>query len=194
MTAVLPFPADSRSCFSPDPERRPVTQRYFLEPSDDALTKSLSQFYATDYPSPIASSAASSSPIIAPAASPSFPPSPTGYAPADQDNELMLPSYDSGLFSEEPSTPTDDNLSAISLRSAPQIPAADDSSVEEEPSRHVDYLSHEWREEDIWESWRYVTSRKEVYENGVRLENASWRSWAKIRHNLGTISPDALNW
>lgn len=73
-------------------------------------------------------------------------------------------------------------------------PAADDSSVEDEPSRHVDYLAHEWKEEDIWASWRYVTSRKNDYSNGVRLENASWRTWAKAKNNLGTISPETLNW
>ncbi|KAJ5248647.1 hypothetical protein N7468_000098 [Penicillium chermesinum] len=73
-------------------------------------------------------------------------------------------------------------------------PAADDSSVEDEPSRHVDYLSHDWREEDIWASWRYVAARRNDYSNGPRLENASWRTWAKAKNNLGTISPDTLNW
>ena len=73
-------------------------------------------------------------------------------------------------------------------------PAADDTFLEMEPSRHVDYLSHTWKEEDIWSSWRYVTSRKHVYSNGIRLENASWRTWAKSKYNLGTISPETLNW
>lgn len=75
-----------------------------------------------------------------------------------------------------------------------QTPSADDTSLEDEPSRHVDYLSHDWREEDIWSSWRYVTSRRNDYSNGVRLENASWRTWAKAKHNLKTISPESLNW
>lgn len=70
----------------------------------------------------------------------------------------------------------------------------DDISVEEEPSRHVDYLSHKWSEEDIWASWRYVTARKTIYSNGVRLENASWRTWAKAKYSLGTIAPETLNW
>ncbi|PWN20008.1 hypothetical protein BCV69DRAFT_215877 [Microstroma glucosiphilum] len=30
--------------------------------------------------------------------------------------------------------------------------------------------------------------------NGVRLENASWRTWAKQRGNLKTINPETLNW
>lgn len=74
------------------------------------------------------------------------------------------------------------------------LTAGDDSSIEEEPERHVDYLSHEWREEDIWASWRYVISRRNRYSNAVRLENASWRSWAKAKYNLPTVSPETLNW
>ncbi|KAL4802625.1 hypothetical protein BDV18DRAFT_147022 [Aspergillus unguis] len=199
MTAVLPFPVDSHSSFSSDPERRPLTQTYFLDNTADAMSKSLPPLYtASDFPSPLASSTASSSPAspdLGPISSQNPPPTTTGYAPG-QDDELMLPPYEGGLFSEEgSSTPSDDNLSSISLRSAPQIPAADDSSVEEKPSRHVDYLSHDWKnEEDIWTSWRYVTSRRDAYENSIRLENASWRTWTKLRHNLGTVSPDALNW
>lgn len=76
----------------------------------------------------------------------------------------------------------------------PSNSAVDDISVEEEPSRHVDYLSHKWPEEDIWASWRYVTGRKAIYSNGVRLENASWRTWAKVKHSLGTVAPEKLNW
>ena len=90
------------------------------------------------------------------------------------------------------STPTEPSIDG--QRCALQTPAADDTSLEEEPSRHVDYLSHDWREEDIWSSWRYMTRRKNVYSNGLRLENASWRTWAKVKFDLGTISPETLNW
>lgn len=202
MTAVLPSPADSYSCFSPDPERRPVTQRYFLENPDDAMTKPLPHPYPSHYPSPIASSTASSlsSPNLAPTASQNLPPTPTGSIfsnePGDQDDQPLSPSYDSAFFPEEQPPPADTsvNQSADLPRSRRPVPIADDSSVEEEPSRHVDYLSHEWREEDIWASWRYVVGRRKVYENSVRLENASWRTWSKLKHNLGTISPATLNW
>lgn len=74
------------------------------------------------------------------------------------------------------------------------ISAGDDSSIETEPTRHVDYLSHDWREQDAWSSWRYVANRKHTYENGPRLENAVWRSWAKLRFSLGTVRPESLNW
>lgn len=75
-----------------------------------------------------------------------------------------------------------------------EAPAADDTSLEDEPSRHVDYLSHDWKEDDIWSSWRYVIRWRSKYSNGVRLENASWRIWAKTRGKLGTISPESLHW
>ena len=70
----------------------------------------------------------------------------------------------------------------------------DDNSIENEPSRHVDYLSHDWREEDIWTSWRYVITRRNIYSNGTRLENASWRTWAKLKYGLRTVTPESLNW
>jgi Fungal protein of unknown function (DUF1752) len=76
----------------------------------------------------------------------------------------------------------------------PANPAVDDISVQQEPSRHVDYLSHKWQEEDLWASWRYVTARKTIYSDGIRLENASWRTWAKAKHSLSTIAPEKLNW
>lgn len=119
----------------------------------------------------------------------------------DDDDELVLPFYDQHHVAgkdqvmpenllDEPSveTPTDTGHWKC------QIPAADDAAIETEPSRHVDYLSHEWREEDLWSSWRYIAARKHAYSNGVRLENASWRTWAKYKLNLGTVSPEALNW
>ena len=70
----------------------------------------------------------------------------------------------------------------------------DDHAVEEQPTRHVDYLSHEWREEDIWSSWRHIVARRNVYNNSARLENASWRTWTKVKYRLRTISPETLNW
>ncbi|OAL35256.1 hypothetical protein AYO20_05510 [Fonsecaea nubica] len=70
----------------------------------------------------------------------------------------------------------------------------DDQSIEAEPTRHVDYLSHEWKEEEIWRSWSYVVHRRGSLTNGTRLENASWRSWMKAKNHLKTVSPETLNW
>lgn len=39
-----------------------------------------------------------------------------------------------------------------------------------------------------------MTRHKHEIANGVRLENASWRTWQKQRNNLKTISPETLNW
>lgn len=72
--------------------------------------------------------------------------------------------------------------------------AEDDTAIASRPSRQVDYLSHEWKEEDIWSSWRYIVNRRNEFPNSARLENASWRTWAKAKNNLKTISPEALNW
>ena len=70
----------------------------------------------------------------------------------------------------------------------------DDQAIEREPARHADYLAHEWKLEDIWSSWRYVVARRKAYSNSVRLENASWRMWAKAKDDLRTVSPESINW
>ncbi|KAK2006711.1 protein phosphatase type 1 complex subunit Hex2/Reg1 [Colletotrichum eremochloae] len=72
--------------------------------------------------------------------------------------------------------------------------AEDDTAVRVQPSRHVDYLSHNWKEEDIWSSWKFIVSRRSEYSNAARLENASWRTWMKAKNKLKTVSPETLNW
>ena len=76
----------------------------------------------------------------------------------------------------------------------PDQTAGDDMAVRCEPTRHVDYLSHSWKEEDIWASWRHIVARRKVYSNSVRLENASWRTWSKFKNRLKTVLPETLNW
>ena len=78
--------------------------------------------------------------------------------------------------------------------SSPAPTAGDDTAIRKEPSRHVDYLSHNWKEEDIWSSWRHIVTKRKVYGKTSRLENASWRTWAKSMNRLKTVSPDTLNW
>jgi hypothetical protein len=70
----------------------------------------------------------------------------------------------------------------------------DDMAVSSRPSHQVDYLSHDWREEDIWSSWRYIVMRRGDLSDSERLENAVWRTWVKAKYNLTTISPETLNW
>ncbi|KAK5722932.1 protein phosphatase regulator [Elasticomyces elasticus] len=102
-------------------------------------------------------------------------------------------SYAESQSSEEPvgSTTTETTASDSPL---PTPTVSDDTALRQEPKEHVDYLSHDWREEDIWSSWRHIVSQRRVYGQRSRLENASWRTWAKSKYHLRTISPETLNW
>lgn len=123
-----------------------------------------------------------------------------------EDEGIVLPSYEGPSSDKNYIQPTTTNhVEELTTSSSHTNPfdtdqtytypsAADDSFATEEPDRHVDYLSHDWREEDIWASWRYVVSRRRMYSNAVRLENASWRTWAKSKYRLRTVSPEKLNW
>ncbi|KAH7359020.1 protein phosphatase type 1 complex subunit Hex2/Reg1 [Plectosphaerella cucumerina] len=119
--------------------------------------------------------------------------------------------YDSAEDLEPPTSPKtgdsytvspaeQDNSADTSRPGTPEFilevdaPSQDDTAVKTQPTRHVDYLSHEWKEEDIWSSWRYIVSRRSEVTNSARLENASWRTWVKAKNNLKTVSPEALNW
>ncbi|KIY49916.1 hypothetical protein FISHEDRAFT_72148 [Fistulina hepatica ATCC 64428] len=86
------------------------------------------------------------------------------------------------------------NYLPVLLVSLANNSAIDDSSVSTQPRGQVDYLSHEWLEEDVWKSWRNMTKQKKEIANGMRLENASWRTWWKQRNGLKTVSPETLNW
>ena len=132
----------------------------------------------------------------------------------EQDEEITFPSYDDEEYHdghndlESPSSPEPETLdtvqrsasdSAIHRSSESDIPeatptAGDDLAIKREPTRHVDYLSHNWKEEDIWASWRHIVAKRKAYNNSQRLENASWRTWAKSKYRLKTISPETLNW
>jgi len=100
----------------------------------------------------------------------------------------------SSSFTVSPLEP--DSSALTSGPGTPEITehAEDDTAVTSRPSQQVDYLSHDWREEDIWSSWRYIISKRGEDANSARLENASWRTWMKARSNLKTISPEELNW
>lgn len=124
----------------------------------------------------------------------------------EEDDDIPFPSFDPpGVYTTE--EPIPGNLSSIDEEplvppvnsprdDAPELPSVvnDDQALEPEPTRHVDYLAHEWKEEDIWSSWRYIVARRKAIPNSVRLENASWRTWMKAKNNLKTVSPEKLNW
>jgi hypothetical protein len=95
-----------------------------------------------------------------------------------------------------------------SIESSPAIPSMilrpisqglierpeDDTAARMQPVNHVDYLSHEWREEDLWSTWKHIVAERKAYSNSIRLENASWRCWEKTRRNLQTVSPGSVKW
>ncbi|KAG5914360.1 hypothetical protein E4U42_000529 [Claviceps africana] len=112
------------------------------------------------------------------------------------DNLEPPPSPNSGSPPRAVSPLVPDSSALTSGPGTPEITehAEDDTAVSSRPSQQVDYLSHNWREEDIWSSWRYIVSKRGEYANSARLENASWRTWMKARSNLQTISPEELNW
>lgn len=104
------------------------------------------------------------------------PPSP------QEDDELITPT----------SSPVGESASTSTPEAA--LLSTDDTAIQHQPSRHVDYLSHSWKEEEIWSSWRHIVSKRWYYGERSRLENASWRTWAKQKNHLKTVSPDTLNW
>ncbi|CAG8523304.1 6132_t:CDS:2 [Paraglomus occultum] len=62
------------------------------------------------------------------------------------------------------------------------------------PPKNVDYLSYEWKENELETSWKVMSKQKNEHANGIRLENASWRTWAKQKYHLRTVNPSKLNW
>lgn len=155
------------------------------------------------------SSSASSSPRYNPKSSvSSTPPSSLSLEPQEEEEEdgLCFPSYgdhvpeqprnEGGLspidLDEDDGPPTP--LSGSNGRVSPCLKPADDTAAHEEPTRQVDYLSHEWKEEDICVSWRHIVSNRKTYGERSRLENASWRTWIKSKYRLKTVQPERLNW
>jgi hypothetical protein len=115
------------------------------------------------------------------------------------DHEDDYPQFDSySLLSasessdEHTESTTTDTTASDSPLPTPSV--SDDTAIKTEPSQHVDYLSHDWREEDVWSSWRHIVSQRKVYGQQSRLENAAWRTWVKSKFDLPTVSPETLNW
>ncbi|EKD20981.1 uncharacterized protein L3040_004600 [Drepanopeziza brunnea f. sp. 'multigermtubi'] len=196
-----------------------VTQSSFKNPS---RSKSSSSFHKIISPSVSADSSAPSSPrtLHADSSAPSYSSTPASslsldHRCGDEDDEdqILFPSYDHvGYYGqvedlEPPASPRTGDSYTVSPTSnsistnvsRPESPdpighAEDDTAVRTQPSRHVDYLSHNWTEEDIWSSWKLIVSKRKAYNNSARLENASWRTWTKSKNKLKTVSPETLNW
>ncbi|KAI3328887.1 hypothetical protein HD806DRAFT_519256 [Xylariaceae sp. AK1471] len=117
------------------------------------------------------------------------------YFMLDDFEDLEFP-MSAGTGNPYTDSPADDVSAGTSRPGSPVAGghAEDDTAVKHRPTQHVDYLSHDWREEDIWSSWRYITSKRGEFANAPRLENASWRTWMKAKYRLKTVSPETLNW
>lgn len=208
-----------RSHSQPKFVTQPQTSSYSNGPS---RSKSNAHFQTLVSPphSNSSSRASSPTPLHADSVAPSIPSTPASsvsldptYEHQDEEDQIAFPSYDDVSYYGQvedleplPSprtgdsytvSPTSDSTSTNVSRPESPDPvehAEDDTAVRKQPSRHVDYLSHNWKEEDIWLSWKHVVSKRKVYNNSARLENASWRTWAKSRNKLRTVSPETLNW
>ena len=172
-------------------------------------------------PTSLPSSAPSSPRLIAPEFSnqPSYTSTPSSSLSLDEqcepkEEDIIFPSYDEGGTCSEiedveptasPTTSIPNTLTQSASDTCLSKPghtevlqlrliASDDTTIKSEPTRHVDYLSHNWNEEDICASWRHIVANRNVCTNSPRLENASWRTWAKSKYRLKTISPETLNW
>ncbi|CZR55766.1 uncharacterized protein PAC_05654 [Phialocephala subalpina] len=128
----------------------------------------------------------------------------SGISCSSQD-ELDLDGRDEASFTtldddDDVSTTSEvpDHFDRLMSSSPPPMPCVkwveDDLGLRSYPTKHVDYLSHDWREVDIWASWRHLVSKKTSYNNEKRLVNACWRVWGKMRSDLKTVTPESLNW
>ncbi|EFW22252.1 hypothetical protein D8B26_001033 [Coccidioides posadasii str. Silveira] len=128
------------------------------------------------------------------------------YEPELRDNELVFPDYDpspdtntddaqprKSTSDSKPTSVRDDDDLSSDISEEPRT-AGDDSCVERRPTRQVDYLTHDWKDEEIWGSWKYMKRNGGSFRTGQRLENAAWRSWTKSFYRLRTITPESLNW
>lgn len=117
----------------------------------------------------------------------------------DDDEEDEEEGEEEEDYPDEPDEDALDSPTSVNTNSPSLLPTHVEDDIWSErglaPSRHVDYLSHDWQEPDIWSSWRYVRKEKAGFPQiAARLENASWRTWAKSKYKLKTITPEALNW
>jgi hypothetical protein len=126
-------------------------------------------------------------------------PSEDSFDDDDEDDDMAFPSFAQeptkvAAPAEEPRETEPSTEPSVPHTSDTPTEVSDDIAVRQEPTQHVDYLAHEWREEDIWASWSYVSRRRGRVNNHTRLENASWRQWTKTKNDLKTVSPESLNW
>ncbi|OAG08756.1 uncharacterized protein CC84DRAFT_1162621 [Paraphaeosphaeria sporulosa] len=154
--------------------------------------------------SPSLPSSRSSSVQSTPASSLSFGQNSSDESGSSDDEGLAFPAYGAASRSNKVDAAPPSNPFLAPVAPSPSdepastpdhVPVSeDDTNLRPEPSQHVDYLSYDWKEEDIWSSWRHIVEHRSVYGERSRLENASWRHWAKLQYRLRTVTPESLNW
>lgn len=109
-----------------------------------------------------------------------------------------VPRFGSPDSSDDPydasQSETSDTATVESSNSPDLAPIVDDTALRPEPTRQVDYLSHRWNEEEVAASWKHIVGQRRTFGEQSRLENASWRGWAKTRSHLPTVSAKTINW
>lgn len=124
------------------------------------------------------------------------------------EDQILFPSYhEAGYFDKIAGvpalTPSGDDRTALpawkciseaSFLTESTRTAVDDTAIRKEAREHVDYLAHDWTEDELSASWRSIVSKQTVHNNSQRLENASWRAWMKAKYRLKTVAPETLEW
>lgn len=204
MTDIMPRPGDMLSSHAP--LRPSASQASFFDSNNAPFAVRRNSYSYTDLRSSLNSSR-SSSIRSTPSSSLSLDTKSDDDSSSDDDDDdiLSFPVYGRSSYKTKdidaepvPSSPL------LSVEPASPLPPAstpdhvpqseDDTNLRPEPSQHVDYLSYDWKEEDIWSSWRHIVEHRSVYGERSRLENASWRQWAKSKFRLRTVTPESLNW
>lgn len=110
----------------------------------------------------------------------------------DKSSLIDFPSY--ADFNDEGNTFLIKNSRAGQEKNEESHETRDDIAIWPHPSRHVDYLSHDWREEEIWATWKHLRSGRKVCNEVERLENASRRAWTKVMLKRKAVDPKTFDW
>ncbi|KZZ88396.1 hypothetical protein AAP_04968 [Ascosphaera apis ARSEF 7405] len=122
------------------------------------------------------------------------------YSDADQASNLASTSASHSAHSMQQQTPQSqpDNGKPLQILTSGLddhiLVTRDDTTIQDEPTHHVDYLTHPWSEEDVWSTWQYVLSKRSTLTAAARLENASWRCWGKCRNGGLTVPAEKIDW
>lgn len=127
----------------------------------------------------------------------------------DPNSSCAVNNASSFLMSSAESPPSvysiDNSMSTYNPSTSPAVTTGeilqphDDTDIIFEPKNRVDYFSYDWTDRELLRSWRYVVDQKKCTDNAerlenTRLENASWRTWARAKYCLKTVTPESINW